>query len=48
VRCISFCRQEMDSVAEVEMLDIQVEAIFDGDIGSDELWTGEALCYAAY
>jgi hypothetical protein len=37
----------MDSVAEVEMLDTQVEAMLDDDIRSDELWTGEALCYAA-
>jgi hypothetical protein len=37
----------MDSVAEVEMLDIQVKVILDDDIRSDELWTGEALYYAA-
>jgi hypothetical protein len=48
VRCNLFRQQEMDSVAEVDILDIQVEAIFNGDIRSDELWTGEALCYAAY
>jgi hypothetical protein len=45
-RCNLFRRQEMDSVAEIEMLDIQVEAMLDDDIRSDELLDrrGSLLC----
>jgi hypothetical protein len=41
VRCISFRRQEMYSTAEIEIRDVRIEAMVNGDISSKELWTGE-------